>query len=753
MSDLPSVTRRDMITLPAKLFLVNTLGGFFTPNPNCPSPQVIRETIQVPSPDAENRLCSAGLGDFVGIYHLSHQLVSTYGTTIFPEISGILHDVATGGLEKAGFRDSLQLQVDEFKQGWETRKSSATQEARERISSPRFKINTSNTKDKREDVEIFLQKFADICPVLVLALPDTVEIISGGGTAGGNLVQLTSPTQIEAATVTFLHEGIHAMEQNWRRIKPYLSRSQFINYLEGYFTVIKQTTEQIFSNQLEEAQKIKNGNPWLFAHKYEDGGPGEEKIEQYEKAFLPATLEKSFSDKPEGLRASYRFTQVGHFVGSRLMEIQKKVDRNEALSVEENTILNHPLARELMYYVLDESKHYFVGPIQKDAGIMVKSSDIPQEGFLSDLNALMQRKRIALIAPSVPITSTYSEIRNKFGLADTEPSDEFKQLTEYGAKLVGEYIGPKEQKRYRIFSLPYDTKLPDRMTFYLYTESGIGAARRILISIPRSKFDPTLTERNFSWQEKDNGSQVSMRLNQDTNLTLVFNEHRDIADDQPDLGFDVPINIVQRPYRIIFNDFTNSFRTHLARTDLAMIRDLTKNDSHLKSGQVVSMYDQKGTLKYFPINISDADTVQTVLIFPGQDLSGYRGNRINRRDVVIYSKVNSPPDLSTEGTLDEYQRMGIRLYSRDAITSTYYANDPTDINNVYEMEFDSSIKGYIDSILQQPDEYLVSIQPFTVNAANRYDPSFRTLQYVVSISNKSTGITQLILPKHIGWAA
>lgn len=400
-----------------------------------------------------NRLETAGLGDFTGIYFKTRQLKKIYQASLFSDMCGVCKQVVSGG--------KINFDISQLRDGWGDKKEGAVEDAKGLVE--KLTIDVHETLDTSIEVRDFLTKLADVLPIHVLALPSQVKMVPAGGRYDpAGKVELTTLADKEEAPVVVLHELTHALDINWRQIKPYVERVDYIHYIDQYLEHISAIAREWFMMPWEEAAKIKYGAPLLTLHKRAKSDEElSSEIEGYEKSLANYSRDDLSLEQRDNL--GYRFNRLTHFIGQNM------------LLGERRRFLRNSNVAKIMDYALSDIQHFLVGPVKaNDLGLPSTIKDVSESGlWLTAHNLAMQNTRLALFS-NFPKDLTLNEIRESFALSprniwvkDQAINDELfdkevrrkeveqtkKLIIDYGAKLIGE-LYQRGRGRYNIYELP-----------------------------------------------------------------------------------------------------------------------------------------------------------------------------------------------------------------------------------------------------------------------------------------------------------
>lgn len=309
-----------------------------------PSPVDI--PVELPQLD-QDRLHEAGLNDFKDVFHSFSIMQTKFGTVLdfFPLDNGsgeahslysTLRDVTKRGQVTSGEKTNASA-VAEIRDKWG--------DQRENIDVALQRANTSHnfqkggTSDTREEVIAYLDTIGRILPYHVLTLPEDITTVKGAGGLGKIYEMPTlkydefyrlRPSN-ERTAFSLLHEGQHTIESEWHRVKPYIDRKQYLDYIQ---TVTDQTmylAESYFSLPWTEAAVFMKGKQ-LLPH-----SPRLDEIQQLQSRFAKYGIK--FPDLDITSDTSAALNATIHALGKKRLEIIGSKGRGIAITELDNAFL------------------------------------------------------------------------------------------------------------------------------------------------------------------------------------------------------------------------------------------------------------------------------------------------------------------------------------------------------------------------------------------------------------------------------
>lgn len=350
----PKISRRDFLKLMGFTGAAILLNGC---KPSFPS---ISETLPpakevAPTLDIQERFRELDMSDFWDFYKLVHDTEQKYHAKgngdFFHSIFSLCKQVAAGSV------NAQNLELHQVRDGWGDKEKTAVDSALTRIST----ISVEPSNDANDNPEQFrktqLKLFAESFAPMTLALPDKLYLfVFGAGQTTKDYLATKSFSYFESwvAWLEFFHETTHATDIYYERVKPFVKRKQYLEYLTRYY----ETSDRILSAAFTTKSPEQHRDFW----KYTQFGALLALPETSQKMDpLFARLESIFygntSDSEGNL---FRYTKLIWEVGHRLREIQEKRQQNKPLTALEEQLSKNEDVSTLMSMALQETLHILV---------------------------------------------------------------------------------------------------------------------------------------------------------------------------------------------------------------------------------------------------------------------------------------------------------------------------------------------------------------------------------------------------------
>jgi len=350
----PKISRRDFLKLAGLTGAALLLGRCKLPIPST-SEVPLSPGEAVPTPDLRERFSKLGMSDFYDFYERVYDTEQKYRSRgngdFFSSIYNLCRQVADGTIEP---QNTELLQV---RDGWGEQEKNAEEAALNHIANISV-VPVDGAKDDPEQLKnTQLKLFAKSFSPMALALPKELHIFYfGAGQTTKDYIATKSFSQFEpwVAWLEFFHETTHATDIYFDRIKPFVQRKQYLEYITKYY---------------EAADKVLSA---AFATKSPDQHRDFWKDTQFGALLaLPdinqkmnpvfARLESTFYGNSFDTEANrLRYTKLVWEVGRHLQTIQQKQQRNEPLTPTEEQLLNNEDVNTLMTMALQETLHVLV---------------------------------------------------------------------------------------------------------------------------------------------------------------------------------------------------------------------------------------------------------------------------------------------------------------------------------------------------------------------------------------------------------
>ncbi len=416
----PSLSRRRVLELGAAV-----AAGLVLPK----AVETARGAVEVPSfPESEAELVKRferyGLEEFVPFYNSVAALRETYG--VEPKISCRGEDILTlfdrvaQGIQP-GYHDVSKRIIEELQQPWGEEKDRAVEVAHEKMTALDIQFAEGVDEHRREMTYQVCADIANTFPLLAIAAPSTLEVNSdpwGGGFIGrdydgeGNptgdgaiIISAGSSVSIDDMRVVRYHEGMHSFDYRWvEEARPYISKESFVHFLATETGVVRRTLDAYFSLPWEKARSFKYGDSLMpFALL-----PHSSIIDGLEERFM------TFADNEEQVAFTAdsedqeRYNQLLHAIGRKLVTVRAKAF--DELSDQEKEFIKEydkPLHWENssgfkthMSRIVEELRHFYVGPVQKAGGGFPDYVTPPDhsESLMTRLNIEVQSARLGVVS-------------------------------------------------------------------------------------------------------------------------------------------------------------------------------------------------------------------------------------------------------------------------------------------------------------------------------------------------------------------
>lgn len=348
------ISRRDSLKL-AGLTGAAFLLGRCKP-PIFSTPEAPLSTVEItPAPDIRERFSELGMSDFWDFYKRVHDTEQKYQSRgngdFFRSIYNLCKQVADGNI------DAQHSELHLGRDGWGDQEKTAVDSALRHISTisvmPVDEANGNPEQLKKNQLKLFAESFAP----MALALPQQLYLFKfGAGQTTRDYLATKSFAYFEpwVAWLEFFHETTHATDIYFERVKPFVQRERYLEYLTKYYEAADNVLSAAFSTE----------SPDQHRDFWKDTQFGALlALPDISQKMNPvfARLESTFygnSFDTEG--NSLRYTKLVWEVGRHLQTIQQKQLRNEPLTYIEGQLLNNEDVSTLMTMVLQETLHVLV---------------------------------------------------------------------------------------------------------------------------------------------------------------------------------------------------------------------------------------------------------------------------------------------------------------------------------------------------------------------------------------------------------
>lgn len=472
----------------------------------------------------EERLQSAGIGDFHRFYALTRLMVSEFGGTIdYPNVRSIYEACARVGRAEA---DEKSPEVIRIRDDWGTDKDDLVEKAKKYVET--IQIDTGPVISK-EPIQENLSRFANVFPVHILASSPRITIDSAENRyffdAAHNTMQIgyvINPSQDPFDLHNWFSEMNHALDFNWVKIKPHMDRASYARYLELYTESVSHIMRGFLSLDRAKARNVLRSSKIFSGIRDGYGGSDEQfntKIGELENSFPEYSSQLTLEEK--NLDALQRFGLLIHYIGNRFREVRTKQD----LTQQDKDFTENLLARRLMSDAMTQVGHLLIN----------------RPSFFTNPTASIQRQDVDLDATiyafndnlvkifSVVKNPTYDEVRRALGLrvyeitteqqryAETEASKVSRFLQDFGAKEIGEFEHKENDRKEQLYQLPQNPYAPERETLFVYLsnrDEELSDNSGFIISMPKDAFSPNRDDWKIDWgQDKDKRLQLSISVN------------------------------------------------------------------------------------------------------------------------------------------------------------------------------------------------------------------------------------------------
>lgn len=567
-------------------------------------------------PDTEHqRLQQAGLGELINIYDQTKSILNTYHTLVNQPNLLSFYNACRQAIEEPNDKDNPN--IVKVRDGWGEKQSETNEAARAHINT--LLINTTATEEDPEEIRDFLRKYSDSLPLHILALPPVVEINKRGG-IHNKAVILTSPKNMEDALFVLFHESNHALDFLWEPIKPYMSREQYIRYVESYLEHLSSLTNSFFSIPANELFAPGANQSSMFS-RVRDASYGNlsddqfmQQIEEYEESYPEYSL-------PEALKTTHnptlRYTGLAHYIGRKLRHMSNSNEKDE-------NFINNPLTKKIMNETFINIAHHLVNPPLKQNRLIIAGSldDLPEDDLLFTGHHLAFSEERLNIFSTLNTSPTLAEFKRRLGLQAPLPNEFLEQqaqkiewtkdqLLKKGAELLEEYEY-ENGKKYRMYQLPDNPFSPDRKLLFFQSTSVdfTDGMNSFLISIPAGNYDKGFANSQMSLTPTGDKTKV-FSVATDANHTLEINLER------PQENSYFHYEAVDPTVQLM--EINNSYPTdfmfdHIAECDFVYEGNI--EDKKVTSSRVIWTGASEDT-RYYPIPESATNHDNNALILAG----------------------------------------------------------------------------------------------------------------------------------------
>lgn len=383
----------------------------------------------------------SGVADIFPVWKARNDFYNTYG--VYPPIGNIndlasmAHSIATG------YENNTML--DLVHNGWAEKKADVKELAQQKVESIKVKID-EGLEDTPEFARNAYRKLAEIFPANVLAAPNMLHIVHGGGSIKqptfedqDGALKIESPKKdLEGFFRSGMHELMHAAE-SWQRIKPYVTRKEYADYLAYETQALKDIFDQFANLPWDEARKIKDLDKGIMP---EHVAPEISKITQEEerlKKEYGLDIDEAASCLPD-LQGdkTYRYSRLIWFGAHyRKMMHENKLSEKEKQQVmgKEDKFLRDYEISYLLSRVGNDLLHFFVGPVQREGGGLTGLGIAPEYAgkFIPEMNKKVQLARFKAFSTLPPDTLDNFDVaaqivRQSFGLPNAKSEAVKKEL-------------------------------------------------------------------------------------------------------------------------------------------------------------------------------------------------------------------------------------------------------------------------------------------------------------------------------------
>lgn len=421
----PKLSRRDFLKLSGL-----ALGGLAF------SPQIKRLEIA----SKEVRLDELGLEDYQEVFREGQKIKNTFGVNppIFSDVYEILDYAASNNLDHNA--EPVQLLRD----GWGTHEARMIPDVERHVNDIKIEIDSNQVKDNEADVRNFLLLAAKSYPVHVLALPNKVVIVPGGGLSAGSYIAFTTRLDPEQSAVSFIHEATHELDNHaWKNIKEYVDRKKFANYVATYYGCINDFTQNYLGMTEDQVVEYPIASIYGFdtsnATNFDCSRDFTNQINEWAKKLGINDISVPTNDL-NGISSSW--TLFLHRVGNKLLQSRNAPLISEETLEEIRQVLTYgfdmPDYNLHFEGLLGAVGHYLVGPVQSRWGGLPSSERQTESNFMIQNDLLLQRVRFNSFS-ALPYNTTFSQIRESFGLSTDHPVEveqEKKALVEQEKKAL-----------------------------------------------------------------------------------------------------------------------------------------------------------------------------------------------------------------------------------------------------------------------------------------------------------------------------
>lgn len=403
----PKLSRRDFLKLSGL-----ALGGLAF------SPQIKRLEIA----SKEVRLDELGLEDYQEVFREGQKIKNTFGVNppILRDVYEILDYAASNNFDHNA--EPVQLLRD----GWGTHEARMIPDVERHVNDIKIEIDSNQVKDNEADVRNFLLLAAKSYPVHVLALPNKVVIVPGGGLSAGSYITFTTRLDPEQSATSFIHEATHELDNHaWKNVKEYADRKKFANYVATYYRCINDFTQSYL--RMTESQMVEYPIAGIYrydankAANFDCSRDFTNQINEWAKRLGISDISVSTNDLG-GISRSW--TLFLHRVGNKLLQPGNNFSISEETLEKMRQIFRDgfdmPDYNLHFEGLLSGVGHYLVGPVQSRwSGLPSEERQI-ESNFMMQNDLFLQRTRLNSFS-TLPYSATFSEIRESFGLPANHP--------------------------------------------------------------------------------------------------------------------------------------------------------------------------------------------------------------------------------------------------------------------------------------------------------------------------------------------
>lgn len=307
------------------------------------------------TPELREQFNKLEMSDFYDFYQRVHDTEQKYQSRgngdFFSSIYNICQQVADGSIE------SQNTELLRVRDGWGEQENNAEEAALKHIANisviPIEGANDDPEQLKNNQLELFAKSFSP----MALALPKKLYIFYfGAGQTTNDYIATKSFSKFEpwVAWLEFFHEATHATDIYFDRVKPFVQRKQYLEYITKYYETADKVLLEAFATESPDEHQV-------FWKDTQFGALLA--LPDISQKINPvfARLESTFySNSFDTEGNSLRYKKLVWEVGRHLQTIQQKQQRNEPLTPTEEHLLNNEDVNTLMSMALQETLHVLV---------------------------------------------------------------------------------------------------------------------------------------------------------------------------------------------------------------------------------------------------------------------------------------------------------------------------------------------------------------------------------------------------------